>query len=462
MAAKEKIGVTQAIARKATETTFDSLPPEVIQASREVLLDGTAVILAGSQTKLGGIMTQYVRSLGGPRHASVMGSNLKTHVNHAAFANGTFCHAMDYEMMWTPPTHPTGPVLPAILALAEQRDLSGKDAILALAIGFEVQGRMRMSVINSGAVEGAGIHPPGSVGPIGSAVACAKILGLDALQTARAMGIAGSRIGGLQANKGTMTKSTHCGHAARMGLESATLAGLGYTGSPNVLEAPFGFNDIFFNNSLNLDLMIKDFGKPYRMADPGLAVKKYPAHFTTHWAIDAALAVRRQNKLDPNAIKRVEVEVGADNKAADVTSPDSGIQGHYSIPYTVAAALLDGEVVIDTFRDDRRFAPDIERLMPLVEVKKNPKVSAYRFEKTWSRVTVWTSDGRKFSARVDRPLGIWDNPLPWDGRVAKFRDCAKRVLGPKEIEKLLKLIERFEKLKSLRPMMDLLRVPSAK
>ena len=236
MAKKKTTGVTQAIARKAVDATYESLPPEVIQASREVVLDGTAAILAGSQTKLGGIMTQYVRGLGGPRHASVMGYDFKTHVVHAAYANGTFCHAMDYEMMWHPPTHPTGPVLPAILALAEHRNLRGRDAVLALALGFEVQGRMRMSIVASGATEGAGIHPPGSVGPIGSAVASAKLLGLNAEKMRLAMGIAGSRIAGIPANKGTMTKSTHCGHAARMGLESALLSELGYTGNPDILK----------------------------------------------------------------------------------------------------------------------------------------------------------------------------------------------------------------------------------
>lgn len=457
------MGVTEVLARKVVETTYESLPPEVIQAAKEVLLDGIANMLAGSQEPLARVVTAYVRGLGGPRHASVVGKGFKTHPLHAAYANAVFCHSMDYEMMWYPATHPTSPVLPALLALAEWRDYPPKAVIRALVLGFEVQGRLRLAQEASPqGVSSLGLHPPGNVGPLGSACACAALLGLDVQRTRWAIGIAASRVSGLTANTGTMTKSSHCGHAARMGLEAALLAELGHTANEDILEARNGYNHVYYHNTLNLDLVVKDFGNPYRMLSPGLGVKRFPAQYPTHWSIDAALEIRQRYHLQPQDIERVEVEVGADNEAADRLRPRTGLEGKFSIPYTVAAALLDGKVVIDTFRDERRFAPDMEEMLGRITVVKNPQVRAMDFQNAWSRVTVFTKDGRSYTVRVDKPLGRWDNPLPWEKRLEKFHDCAQRALAPQQAHEVLRLIEGFEEQPSVRPLMALLRIPTAR
>jgi aconitate decarboxylase len=245
-----------------------------------------------------------------------------------------------------------------------------------------------------------------------------------------------------------------------MGAECALLAEAGFTGNEDILETQGGYNSVFFKGGLNLDLLLQDFGDPYRMVDPGLNVKKYPAQYFTHWTIDATLDVRRKNNIMPEDIEHVEVEVGADNMAAD-RWPKTGLDGKFSIPYTVSAALLDGKVVIDTFRDERRFAPDMEAMLDRISFVKNPNIIAQDFAKAWSRVTVQTKDGKSYSSRVDRPLGIWDNPLPWQGRLDKFHDCASRVLLERQANEVVGLIERFETLDSVQPLMDLLRVPTA-
>lgn len=455
------MGITEDLAQRIVATSYESLPEKVIQVSREIVLDGVSNMLAGSQEPLGPIMAGYVASLGGSPQASVVGRDFKTHPVLAAFANGTFCHSMDFELMWYPPTHPTGAVLPALLALAEQRGFSGQDVVLALALGFEVQGRLNLTIASSrGQHPAVSIHPPGNVGMLGNAAACAKLLGLDVWKTRMALGIAASRIGGITANTGTMTKSTHSGNAARMGLESALLAELGYTGSEDVLEARHGYNDTFYFNKLDLAQLLHGFGNPYRMVEPGLAVKKYPAQYPTHWSIDAALELKWLHNLEPADIQQVEVEVGADNESAQRMRPKTGLDGKFSIAYTVSAALLDGKVVIDTFRDERRFAPDMEEMLGRIRIKKNPEVRAMDFQMAWARVTVTTKSGQQYAARVDRPLGIWDNPLPWEGRLAKYRDCAQRVLAEQEARQVVSLIEGFEQMKCVGPLMDLLRAPA--
>lgn len=448
------MNVTEILAAKLVAIRYEDLPPEVVRVARDVVLDGIGNMLAGSREPLGPILADYVRSLGGPPDATVIGHGFKTHPVHAAFANGAFCHSMDFELMWYPPTHPTGTSLPAILALAEQQGFSGRDAVLALALAFEVQGRLRLCTVSTGPIEAEGIHPPGLIGAFGSATAAAKLLQLDAVQTRMALGIAGSRAGGLSANTGTMTKSTHSGNSARMGLESALLAQRGFTGSTEIFEGKRGFNHVLFHNTLDMDLLVQDFGSPYRMVEPGLIVKRFPAQYPTHWSIVAALALRERHHLDPGQIDTVLVEVGADNPAAGRVAK-TGLDGKFSVEYTVAAALLDGAVRIDTFRDSRRFAPDMVAMLERVRTQRNPAIHAMDFAKAWARVTVQLKDGRELTERVDRPLGIWDNPLPWEGRVEKFRDCARQAISDADAQRLLGMIEDFEHLPSLRPLMEL-------
>ena len=455
------MGATETLAREIVATADGSPPSEVVEVAREVILDGCANFLAGSREPLSEPTVDYVRELGGPEQATVAGHGFRTHPVHAAYANGVFCHAMDFELMWYPPTHPTSTTLPALLALAEQRGSCGEDVISALATAFEVQGRLRLAIDEAGVEVRESLHPPGQVGAFGAAAGCAVLLELDVDRTRTALGIAGSRVSGLMANTGTMTKSTHCGNAARLGLESALLAERGFTASGDVLEATHGYNDTLFQGRLDLSRVTDDFGDPYRMVDPGLTFKKYPSQYPTHWSIDAALELRRRHGIDPDQIKAVEVEVGADNEAADRTRPETGLDGKFSVPYTVAVALLDGTVNIDTFRDERRFAPDVERMLERVTVEKNPEVDAMDFARAWSRVTVETENGEEFSARVDRPPGIWDNPVPWEVYLEKFHHCAGRVLRKGDADELAGLVEEFETLEDVRALTALLGEPTA-
>jgi 2-methylcitrate dehydratase PrpD len=122
----------------------------------------------------------------------------------------------------------------------------------------------------------------------------------------------------------------------------------------------------------------------------------------------------------------------------------------------VSAALLDGRVDIDTFSDAHHGQADLQALIPKVDITLNPDVRAMNFSEAWSRVTVTLDDGREFTARIDRPLGIWDNPLPWDGWVTKYRDCAQRAIPAAQVEQLLDLVSRLEELDDVAELMPLL------
>jgi aconitate decarboxylase len=451
-------GVTTRLADAIVAVHYDSLFDDVVTVAKTVVFDGVANMLAGSVEPGGKILIEFVKAMGGTPTSSIVGTQMKTNPPYAAFANAAFCHSLDYEAMWWPPTHPTSPVLPALLALSEQEHSSGKQVLEALIVGFEVQGRLNMMKdwIKD---PYAYFHPPGTIGAIGSAAACAKLLKLDAWKTRMAIGIAASRAGGLWANSGTMTKSQHSANAARSGVESALLARVGYTSNEDVIEVKTGgFAKLFYGADADLGAAVRDFGNPYRMVTPGLTIKKHPAQTTTHWCIDAALDVKADNAFDPADIVAVVVEVGRPNWSSQWLRPKSGLEGKFSIHYTVALALIEGKIVIDDFTDERRFAPDIEALLGKITVVESDEIpGGMNWPETWATVTVRLKDGRTLYARCDKPKGRGDQPLTQEEHLAKFLDCARRVLSRDRIDHVIDLIAHMDQLKDASELCSALR-----
>src|SRR6185436_751249 len=232
--------ITGEFVGKLLDIRYRSIPPAAIEIAKQVVLDGLAVMHAGATEPLGvgRIVTAYVRELGGHPQATVIAGGLKTSMFDAAFANGTMAHALDFDNTSYPPNHPTSPTLPVILAIAEHHRLSGKSVIEAVVTAHEVQGRLRIA--STGLATGKGFHKPGTVGLFGAVAGAVKLLSLDRQQALMAFGVAGSRAGSMSINTGTMTKSSHSGHGARMGVEAGLLAQIGWTASKDVF-GPKGF-----------------------------------------------------------------------------------------------------------------------------------------------------------------------------------------------------------------------------
>ena len=433
------MSTTETLAKLIAETRYESMPREVIEAAKVVILDGIGVMLAGSREEPSRIVADYVRDMGGNPQCSVFGQGFSTSPVMAAFANGVAGHVLDYEAMWHPATHPTSPTLPPILALAEMHNPSGTDVLAALVVGFEVQGRLRLA---SASLDLRGFHPPGLVGVMGSAASSARLLGLDCHKTRMALAIAASRAGSLAANIGSMTKSTHCGNAARMGLESAMLAARGLTGNEEIMEHPSGYGRVLFGEGFDMEAVTQNFGNPYRILDPGVAIKKHPSQYGTHRGIDAALDLRQRYDIQPEKIAQVRIEAPV-MPYVNRPFPSTGMEGKSSFQYTVAAALLDGQVAIDSFSNERRFAPDMEELLTKVDLHMDPAIPA-NFEEMWTSVEVRFGDGQSYSLRCDRPRGIWGNPLTREERLTKVRNCASLVLPAGAVERCIEVVEGLE------------------
>lgn len=446
--------LTARFAEHVLAIRYDTLPATAIDVAKHVTLDGLAVTLAGSTEPLGvgRISIEYVKAMGGAPQASVVAGGFKTSMQSAAYANGTMAHALDFDNTWYPLNHPTSPTLPAILAVAEHAGLTGRKVIEAIVAAFEVQGRVRLAA--TGMETGSGFHKPGMTGTLGAVAGAGRALDLDHRQMLMALGLAGSRAGSIAINTGTMTKSSHSGHAARMGVECAVLARMGWTASAD-LFGPKGFFDTFFHGQGEPQKLIEGFANPLRMIDPGVGFKKHPSNYFTHRPIDAALALRAEHRIDPARIERVEV-VFPRFDYVNRPFPETGLDGKFSVQYTTAIALLHGEVTIDSFTNEMRFHPDVEALLRRVVLKVDDAIPT-DFDRMHTIVNVTLENGTQLSKRVAELSGWIGHPLTREERVRKFNACARRVIESGAAERVIELVDRLEQLDSVAEIMNIVR-----
>jgi 2-methylcitrate dehydratase PrpD len=436
-------------------TKLKDIPEEAQEIARQVCLDGIGVMIAGAGEPLGlgRIAFEYTKQLGGEPTSSVICGGFKSNALNTAYANGCLAHALDFDNTWWPLNHPTSPTLPAILAIAERDGLSGADITRAIVLSFEVQGRMRVASASIDA--GTGFHKPGVSGLMGAVTASGILLDLDEDQFMRAFGLGGSRAGSISTNTGTMTKSSHSGHAARMGVECATLAKLGWTANKDMFGAG-GFFELFYGKDhVEIDLFLKGFADPYRMIEPGVGFKKHPANYFTHRPIDASIELANKHDLKPDNIDSVTVDFPTFSYV-NRPQPETGLDGKFSVQYATTVALLDRKVKVATFSDKRRFAPDVVDLLPRVTLNMRDDIPR-SFQDCYAIVTVKTKDGQELVERCDKPRGIWGIPLSRDERLAKFRDCCELALPSEHTERVIEIVEGLEGLDNITELMNIVR-----
>jgi 2-methylcitrate dehydratase PrpD len=437
------LGLTADLCRTIHNLSHDALGSACLERVKQAIKDGIAVALAGCREEPVAILVDHMRSLGGAPQAHVWGWGLRLSQTQAAYINAVATHVLDFEPMWSPPTHAVSPTVPVAFAVAEVCGATGSQIITAVAKGLEIQGRLQYAG-NQYVPEALLFHPPGVAGVMGSAVVAAELLRLpqDALQ--RALGLAASRAGSLLANVGSMTKGTHCGNAAAAGLDAALLAGRGFTANPDVLEAPKGFVTTFYPGGFDNERLLA-YGKPFRVVDPGLAIKLFPSQYGTHYAITAALELH-QKLGDPSRIARARI-VSPVMKYVDRPQPATGLDGKFSLQYTAAAALLDGAVTIDTFTDARRFRQDMVQMLERITLFQDETIPG-DFHAMHVNIEVELKNGERISAVCRGPKGSWGVPLPERDHRAKLEDCLKRALPRPKMDRLIDLLDRLDALDS--------------
>jgi 2-methylcitrate dehydratase PrpD len=434
------------LARRIGTISFNDLPPEAVAWAKVGILDTVGVTLAGSDQACTRIVSQVAAHSAGP--ALLFGTNRSVAPLDAALINGTAAHALDFDdCSDSMGGHPSAPVLPALLALAGTRKVSGRDFLAAYIAGFETETRIARGV-NFHHYE-KGWHPTATLGTFGSAAACAHLLGLDARRTATALSLAASLASGIKANFGTMTKPLHVGHASRNGLMAALLAADGFTAGEEAFEHRQGFF-LVFNGAGNFsaEAVLADWAAPLDILKPGIAIKQYPCCGSTHPAIDALLSLVEEHALAPAMVERVDSLTHPRRLAhTDRPNPKSALDAKFSVQYCLARALLHGRIVLEHFEADAYRDGDVQALLPRIHAAAHPDMSMASTEHFGGQVHVQTSDGRRLSAKVDRPLGRGpEKPLPQPRLEAKFLDCAERALDAAAATRALQMIGRFDEL----------------
>ncbi len=439
--------VTEKLARFAVETSYRSFPKPVVHQAKRCFLDLLGVALGGSQQPLSKILVKVAKDFGGKPQATILGHGLKTSVMNAALINGAMAHALDYDDTHIGSMgHPSAPVVPAVLAVAEWKGLSGKSALEAFLLGFEVETRIGMGM--GPKHYDRGWHNTSTYGRFGAAVAAGKLLGLSLGEMKQAMGLAGTQAAGLRLVFGTMTKPFHPGKSAFDGVLSAILAQRGFTCAPNILEGKKGFVETLGDHS-KLEPMVKNLGKTYQVLKD--TFKPYAACLLTHPTIDAIIDMRSKYDLRPEDVENIQCDVAHFClDSAGQVEPKTGLAGKFSTYYCAALALAEGVAGEDMFTDRKVLDPKMVALRKKVKARIVP-----RFKDTEAKVTITTKGGKKYSAFVDRPKGDPRNP-PTDQELEdKFRSLAAFVLPQRRIESLVKTIWSLEKLPNIRQLLRL-------
>src|SRR5271169_4106164 len=435
--------VTSLLCERIVATDYENLGVPAIEAARRLVLDGIAIAVAGTEEEAIHILAAHHKEQGGAPQATAIGNGFRLNTVSAAALNGAAMHVLDFEPMWSPANHALSTTLAGVLALAEARSATGREILTALVKGVEMQGWIREA---SGQYEPltTRFHPPGAVGPLGSAVAAGHLLKLDPGQLANAIGIAASRAGSLLANAGTMTKSTHCGHASALGLESALIAARGFTANVDVFEAAQGYAPALYDDAFKAEELL-GFGRaPWRVVEPGYAIKMFPSQFGTHFGITAALELH-PNIPSPSAIRRVLLTAPV-MAYVNRPRPKTGLEGKFSLQYTAASALLDGKVGIRTFIDARLAKADMQDLLAKFEVRLDPAIPG-RFEDMHVLLRVELDGGRVLETRCDGPRGKWGTPpISEAEHLVKVRDCLATRLEPAAVEGVIGLARQIDNL----------------
>ncbi|XP_072519912.1 immunoresponsive gene 1, like [Salminus brasiliensis] len=442
------------------------LSSKVLQRSKRMVLDSIGVGLLGSTTEVFELALQHCQHMYAPDDISfVYGRNgTKLSPTLAAFVNGVAVHSMDFDDTWHPATHPSGAVLPALLAISDMLPSKSKprglDLLIAFNVGIEIQGRL-MRFSNEARNIPKRFHPPSVVGTMGSAAACARLLSLDNFQCSNALAIAASLAGAPMANAATQSKPLHIGNASRLGLEAALLASRGLEASPLILDAVPGVAGF---SAFYEDYAPRPLASPeeeeqhsFLLEEQDMAFKRFPAHLGMHWVADAAATVHKAlmdlslGSISPSMVQDILLRV-PHSKYINRPFPESEHQARHSFQFNACTALLDGEVTVQSFQAEAVLRPELYELLSRVRVE-HPQDNPANFDRMYAEVEVTLVSGDVFRGRCDTFYGHWRNPLSDESLRKKFHNNASAVLTQEKVDALVEAVEGLEYLDDCTPLL---------
>jgi len=444
--------------------------PEAVHRAKRAFIDVVACMVPGAVDDATRTLLS-VSSTWGDGPCSVVGRTHAQSAPLAALANGMAAHALDFDDNFDPAkAHITAVMAPALLALGEAKGKTGADVIDAYIVGLQIATRIGQGL--NPFHRNRGWHATSTIGAIGAAVACGRLLGLDELKMRHGLNMSTSYAGGFMSQFGSMTKPLHAGKAAEAGVVCALLAEAGLTAGTETFEGPTGMAQLMVGPDLE-DLRTKavfkrehgqtmrfetgSIGEPLAILAHGLKVKRYPTCASTHRALDGLLQLMTEHKLNAANVSKIDVLAPVSHfNNLMYTNPTDGMQAKFSMEFCLAVALRNTGVGLNDFTPQAVADAKFRDLMPRVHRHPVDKLES-EFP---TRVEVVTTAGATHMIAVDAPKGRADNPLSdaelWD----KLHQCCRGVMSDAAAQKLAAALDKIDGPQPVATLMNLLRFQS--
>ena len=441
------VTLTKTLCGYLADARYEDLTPRAVREARRGFLDWAGCALAGSKHRTIDTLLGVLQEVSGKPIASVLGRGLKLGLLEAPLANGQMGHLLDYDdtHMGGVVLHTSSPVLSALLALAERAPVSGRDLMLAYAVGFEAGVRSGRAAPRH---HDGGWHLTGTLGSIAAGAAAGKLLKLDKQRLTYTLGIAATQAAGMQQNRGTMCKSFHAGKAAANGVLAALLAERGFDSTQEIIEGKKGFCRIYSTASAPEEITA-NLGQSWLIESNGH--KPYACGVVLHPLIDAMVAIHKRARIDPQAVSEINLRVHP--LAVSITGvmePSTGLQSKFSYRHSAAAALADGNAGIPQYTDAKANDPLLVALRRKVQV-----VGDDTLRKDEAYATVVAGKLRE-EVHIEHASGTVDNPMSDAAIEAKFLANATPVIGAARARQAVERVWSLEKVADVREVIALL------
>jgi 2-methylcitrate dehydratase len=432
--------ISRRMAQFALSVSYDQIPEASRKEAKRFLLDSVGCALAPLDHEDMRQAFRYVDALGGSPQATILGHGVKTNMANAALMNSLLIRAMDYnDIYWKQdPSHPSD-IIPAALAPAEFKRLSGRELLVGIVIAYELE--MRLCLAATPGVREVGWHHA-SLTQFVSPLVAARMLGLTEDQAVAACGICGSShftLGGVVAGHLTNMKNTADPMATEAGVRAALLASTGYSGPVELFEGKEGVFEVLSNVQWDPNTMLDGLGQEFLITECGY--KAFPTEALTHQPITAVMEVMAEHGIDPHNVS--EVLVKTTTRGADILSDPSKYEprtketADHSLPYCIAVAVAKGNVLPSDFEEEALTDPFVWEMLSRIQVVSDPEIDAIFPAVKRAIVTVTTKDGRSFTQQADHAKGRAENPLSDEELIDKFCANASHVMSEAKQEQIV-------------------------
>ena len=432
-------GLSRKLAEFSVNLNLNTVPPRALDNAKLAILDCLGVAVLAASQEIGEKLIRFAGRNAAPGSCVIWGTSVVSSARDAALLNGTLAHGLDYDDR----NHASTYSLAASIAAAESTSEPGAKSLEGFIVGREVRAALDslFSKRSSGIGPGAkGWHSNGILGPIASACAASKVLGLNVDQTSAAIGLAAGSCGALTRDGGTMAKPFRVGHAAATGITCALLAKEGFTSDETALEGRYGLLEAL--GPVPEDILMSlgtDLGLEFEL-EREIRIKPFASCTASHAAVEAMLRLTAKHSITPADVELIETDL----KPYPLVRQKArrGFEGRFSMPFCLAHVLVHGRLLPDDFIDERLQEPQIQEVM-----------NSTRHLPESSLLTVVFKNGARFTEAITTPADL----KGWDETVAKFKDSTRKLLSEGQQSTLIESIQGIHDLSSIRSLTASLR-----